>query len=137
MNILIDTSVWSLVFRRKNHEPHYAQIVSHLILEGRAKIMGPIRQELLSGVEDRKQFVLLKQKLQAFSDIPLSRVHYETAAELYNQCRKKGVQGSHIDFLICAVAKIEELLIFTTDQDFVHYSNIVGLKLYQSPKLSH
>jgi predicted nucleic acid-binding protein len=46
-----------------------------------------------------------------------------------NQCRRKGVQGSTIDFLICAVAAIEELQILTTDSDFLRYAKHLPIKL--------
>ncbi len=53
MNVLIDTSVWSLAFRRARGSSRAdAQIVAELtelIQEGRVLLMGPIRQELLSG----------------------------------------------------------------------------------------
>jgi hypothetical protein len=46
---------------------------------------------------------------------------YESAAELCIKCRKNGIQGSQIDFLICAAAKQLDVPIFTTDKDFAHY----------------
>ena len=51
------------------------------------------------------------------------------AAECYNICRSAGIQGSHIDFLICAFAERENAPIFTTDKDFFHYAKrrILGM----------
>ena len=46
-----------------------------------------------------------------------------------NQCRRKGVQGSTIDFLICAVAALEELQILTTDSDFLRYTKHLPINL--------
>jgi predicted nucleic acid-binding protein len=45
-------------------------------------------------------------------------------------CRKKGIQGSHIDFLICAVAELHEMSIFTLDKDFIRYATVLPIKLY-------
>jgi len=42
-------------------------------------------------------------RLAPFEDIPLRTEHFEKAAEFCNTCRRKGVQGSTIDFLISAV----------------------------------
>jgi predicted nucleic acid-binding protein len=56
---------------------------------------------------------------------------YELAAEFSNKCRKKGVQGSHIDFLICAVANRIDIPIFTNDKDFDRYQNIISIKLFE------
>jgi predicted nucleic acid-binding protein len=93
-------------------------------------MIGPIRQELLSGITIESQFDALKEKLLAFEDIPLTREDYERAAEFYNTCRKSGIQGSQIDFLICAVAAGREIPIFTTDNDFLLYAKYLTISLH-------
>jgi len=60
----------------------------------------------------------------------LSREDYERAAEFYNTCRKSGIQGSQIDFLICAVAAGREIPIFTTDNDFLLYAKYLSISLH-------
>ena len=92
-------------------------------------MIGPVRQELLSGISDKAVFDSLKSKLRSFEDLPITARDYETAAEYFNTCRKNGVQGSHIDFLICAVACNNDLLVFTTDQDFQHYAKHLPVRL--------
>lgn len=57
----------------------------------------------------------------AFEDIPLTAKHFVQAAEFCNTCRKKGIQGSTTDFLICAVAYLENMAVFTIDKDFLLY----------------
>jgi len=131
MKVLVDTSVWSLALRR-NEGGVAADALSALILESLVVLIGPIRQELLSGISDQAVFDSLKSKLQYFDDLPITTRDYETAAGFYNACRKKGVQGSHIDFLICAVACNNGLLIFTTDKDFQHYAKHVPIRLFES-----
>ena len=132
VGVLVDTSVWSLGLRRGPRNPEYSAELKKLILESRVKIFGPIRQEILSGISSREQFIDLKNKLSSFLDIPLVTEHYEFEAELSNDGRSKGIQGSHVDFLICAVSKLEKLAIFTTDKDFDHYSTVFGLSLYKA-----
>ncbi len=56
---------------------------------------------------------------------------YKSAAEYSNICRGKGIQGSHTDFLICAVSTRLKMQIYTSDQDFVRYSKHIPLSLYQ------
>lgn len=68
-------------------------------------------------------------KLEAFPNLEIIDDDYIIAAEFSNDCRKKGIQGSHIDFLICAVAYRYKLPIFTTDKDFVNYSKYLDIKL--------
>lgn len=77
---------------------------------------------------------MVKEKLDAFIDISIVTKHYEKAAEFYNTCRKAGVQGSHIDFLICAVAYEMNLEIFTADKDFLFYSKQIPIRLYEPIK---
>jgi predicted nucleic acid-binding protein len=132
--VLVDTSIWSLAFRRKklNHnEKVLTGELTNLIEEVRALIIGPIRQEILSGISNSSQYALLKKQLKAFDDVPITTEDYETAAEFHNICRQNGVQGSHIDYLICAVAYRHGMSIFTTDGDFLMFSKHLEIELYE------
>ena len=133
MKVLVDTSIWSLALRKKKRSMQEDSLVSEfaeLIKEMRVEIIGPIRQEILSGIRERRRFDDLKEKLEGFEDIPLEERHYVKAAECFNRCRAKGIQGSHIDFLICAAAFLEELEIFTSDRDFLGYAPELDLRLH-------
>ena len=129
MKVLVDTCVWSEVLRYRQPNQILADRVKDLIDDGRLVMIGPIRQELLSGISDQKKFHQLKEILSSFEDIPLLTGHFEKAAEFSNVCRKKGVQGSTIDFLICAVAHHENFNIFTTDGDFEIYKKYLPVNL--------
>ena len=132
MKVLVDTPIWSYALRTRNiHHQYEINQLTSLIRDQRALIIGPIRQEILSGYSDLRKFRKLKEKLSYFENTPIQDIDYESAAELCNQCRKKGIQGSHIDFLICAVAKRIDVPIFTTDMDFSRYQKIVSIKLYE------
>ena len=50
---------------------------------------------------------------------------------MFNRCRRRGVQGSNTDFLICAFSLRRKLSIFTTDGDFEHYAKIVDIQLHR------
>lgn len=129
MKVLVDTCIWSGALRRKNPDRKLIEKLNDLINDGRISIVGPIRQEILSGISSEKQFHKLKKILSSFEDIPLYTEHFEKAAEFNNICRNKGIQGSTIDFLICAVANLENLQIFTTDSDFENYSKFLPIEL--------
>jgi predicted nucleic acid-binding protein len=134
MRVLVDTSVWSLVLRKKTLTDDEVLIRSELIeliKELRVEIIGPIRQELLSGISDEKKFEVLKEKISAFEDVEIITEDFETAAKFSNTCRKNGIQGSHIDFLICAVAFRNSMSIFTTDKDFERYHEYIDFKLHK------
>ena len=134
MNILVDTSVWSLALRRQRSSKTAAALeLAELVREGRATLLGPVRQELLSGVAIAQQYETLREYLRAFPDVALESEDYEEAAAFFNRCRAKGVQGSNTDFLICAVAARRQFAILTTDSDFTHFAKVLPIQLH-SPR---
>jgi len=92
-------------------------------------VLGCVRQEILSGVRDSKQFELLKNRLRSFPDLPLFQADYEVAAEFFNLFRSRGVQGSNTDFLICAVASRRNLSIYTANYDFVTFKEHIDIQV--------
>jgi len=124
--VLVDTCVWSLAFRRsrKNvniQETRTLRLLEEIILEGRAQMLGLVRQELLSGVHQKAQFDLLLAATRSFSDVDLDVADHEEGAIAANKCRAAGIAGSLIDFLLCAVAARRNWAILTTDKDFARY----------------
>jgi predicted nucleic acid-binding protein len=130
--VLVDTSIWSLALRKKEKTTSEIKIVeqfSGLVLDLDIILIGPIRQEILSGISDIKRFSELKQRLSIFGDFRIETHDYELAAEFYNECRRNGVQGSHIDFLICAVAANNNMSIMTLGKDFSNFKKHIKIKL--------
>lgn len=101
-----------------------------LIEDGRAVMIGAIRQELLSGIRFAAAFDKLRDALRAFDDLALHVGDYELAAQCFNTCRSKGVQGAPTDLLVCAVAQARGLPILTTDRDFVLYKRHLAIELF-------
>ncbi|ABQ25152.1 type II toxin-antitoxin system VapC family toxin [Geotalea uraniireducens] len=132
MKILVDTSVWSLALRRNlpDDGPEVTELIE-LIKEVRVQMIGPVRQELLSGVKNQAQFQKLRNHLRTFPDLELTTRDYETAAEFFNLCRGKGIQGSNTDFLICAIAARHKIPIFTTDGDFTLFQTHLPIMLHR------
>ena len=131
MNVLVDTSVWWLALRRRRltQAPETAEL-AELVREGRVSLLGPVRQELLSGIVDEKQYAVLRDHLRAFPDVTLDPADYEEAATFFNRCRAQGVRGSNTDFLICAAAARRQLGILTTDADFRHFAKLLPIRLH-------
>lgn len=135
MQVIVDTSVWSLALRRAKKataaptEAVAIKALQDLIEEGRMAMLGVIRQELLSGIKTAEQFEKLRTALTAFPDVTIESADHEHAAELFNLCRSKGVQGSNTDFLICAVAQRRGWPVLTTDQDFAQFARLFKLQL--------
>ena len=134
MSVLVDTSVWSLALRRR-HFPQDPAILElrELISEGRAHLIGAIRQEILSGIREKLHFERLRDHLREFPDLPVKIVDYERGAEFLNLCRSHGIQGSNTDFLICAVAIRFGMTILTTDKDFPLFVRHIPAQLH-SPR---
>jgi len=131
VKVLVDTCIWSHALRTQ--KPEFAEqidILKTLIAEQRVLLIGPVRQEVLSGYSDFNKFELLKAKLNCFENTAILDDDYLVAARFYNQCRKQGVQGSHIDLLICAVAVRLNAAIFTTDKDFGFYQHHIPIQIY-------
>jgi hypothetical protein len=132
MKVVVDTSIWSLALRRGGEtDSGPARELRNLIADNRAEMIGPIRQEILSGVRGEGQFKELEGRLSAFPDLPLTSEDHVMAARFFNLCRAKGVQGSNTDFLICAVAVRHRLAIFTTDKDFTQYARHLPIVLHR------
>jgi predicted nucleic acid-binding protein len=131
MSVLVDTCIWSAALRRgkvKNQDS--VNNLARLIKELRVHIIGPVRQEILSGIKTDKQFQELKSYFSAFPDLPLESADYEQAAEFFNVCRRNGIQGSNTDFLICSASHRRNLEIFTSDHDFLDFQKYLPIKLY-------
>jgi predicted nucleic acid-binding protein len=131
LKVLVDTPIWSYALRSQDKK-YQSEIdtLTSLIRDQKAIIIGPIRQEILSGYSDMRKYRIIKDKLSYFENTPIIDADYELAAEFSNKSRKKGIQGSHIDFLICAIANRIDIPIFTNDNDFKHYQKVIPIKLY-------
>lgn len=130
--VIVDTSIWSLVLRKKElteDEIKLRDFLIFLIQNSLVIMIGEIRQETLSGISDYNKFQQLKEALHSFSDFEISTEDFETAAEFFNLCRSHGIQGSHTDFLICSVAKNHNFSILTLDNDFKGYAKYIDLDL--------
>ena len=132
MKVIVDTSIWSLALRRsKDIENKYVDELEELIKEVRAQLVGPVRQELLSGIKSEKQYKTLKKHLRAFNDLNIESVDYELAAQYFNIARLNGIQGSNTDFLLCALSTRHRMPIFTTDNDFVNFQSVIPIELHK------
>jgi predicted nucleic acid-binding protein len=135
MKVLVDTSTWSLALRRKSTdlspgERRVVQLLHQIVDDGRAELVGSVRQELLSGVREVAQFRRLRDYLRDFPDVALTIEDYEEAARASNQCRKAGIASSLIDMQICALSLHHGWQIFSTDHDFVRYASVLPIQLF-------
>ncbi|MDQ6701154.1 MAG: PIN domain nuclease [Acidobacteriota bacterium] len=102
-----------------------------MVAEGRVQLIGPIRQEVLSGIRNDSQYERLRKILRSFADDPPTTAEYELAAKMSNDCRASGIAGSAIDFLLCAVASARHWSLFTSDHDFKSFSSVFPVRLHE------
>ncbi|HXE04571.1 MAG TPA: PIN domain-containing protein [Bryobacteraceae bacterium] len=136
MKVLVDSCIWSLALRRRKgaeslnpNERKLVESLSEAIRDGRVAIIGPVRQEVLSGIKHEKQFEQVREMLVAFADFPIESADYIDAARLDNLCRRRGAQCGEVDMLLCAVAARNGWKILTSDAALLRCIEIIGLEL--------
>lgn len=135
MSLFVDTSVWSLAFRR--NMPVAAGECSELIraIEAGEELVttGLVLQELLQGFSGPRN---RRQILDRFAALPLlvpDRRDHVDAAELRNTCRRHGVQIGTIDALLAQLCLRHDLTMLTADRDFRGIAGHCALKLRVAP----
>ena len=132
MALLVDTSVWSLAYRR-DRPPEIAEVSTlRDALAGGDRVVttGVILLELLRGfVPDHAQRTI-REDFAELDVVEPRWADYEAAAVLSNECRRAGVQLGPIDALIAQLAIAHDLALLTTDQDFVHAARHIPLRVW-------
>ena len=133
MTLFVDTSVWSLAFRRD--QPSAAPEVDAVrnALEGGETIVttGLVLQELLQGFAGPRA---RRDLIDRFTALPLlspDRQDHIAAAELRNRCRRAGVQIGTIDALLAQLCIRHELTMLTTDKDFGRVAAHSALRVWR------
>ncbi len=135
MMLFVDTSVWSLAFRRDAPQDG-AEVAAlrHALTMGVAVVTtGLVLQELLQGLSGPKAS---RKLLERFSALPLlvpDREDHVQAATLRNHCRRLGVQIGTIDALLAQLCIRHRLTMLTTDADFRHAAKHCPLRVW-APK---
>jgi len=130
--IACDTSALSQFLRRSpDTQNDVALQVEKLIDSNDLALFGIVRQELLSGIKLPAHFERIDLTTRALPLFFADDEDHTTAARFFNTCRAKGIQGSPIDFLICAMAVKRKFRIYTTDPDFELYEPVIPIELYR------
>ena len=132
MNLVVDTSVWSLVLRRAHvteTHPLVRAFRRHIEAGDEIVLGGSILQEILDGLRERRDLERLVRYLAPFPLLALERGTYVAAAELRQRCRSRGIQAGPIDCLIAAACIEHGLPLLTADQDFLRIAKHSDLML--------
>jgi len=132
VSLLVDTSVWSLAFRRDADASTQAVEVLRTALEGSDQVFttGLILQELLQGFAGPKARNQLIERFAALAFLQPDREDHIEAAELRNTCRRNGVQIGTIDAVLIQLCLRHDLVLLSTDLDIWSASKHVKFRLW-------
>lgn len=121
MTSFVDTSVGSLAFRRDQVSTAPQVRVLRDALEGGETIVvtGLVVQELLQGFAAPMAGKDIIDRFAALPFLAPERRDHIDAAELRNRCRRAGLQIGTIDAVIAQLCIRHDLMLLTTDNDFV------------------
>lgn len=128
--------IWSFALRRRprslnDQESLLVEEWARFVRSGEAVLIGPIRQEILSGIRSDGIFTSIQESLGDFRYLEIIPPDYDQAARFFNRCRSHGITGTAVDLLICAVAHRCDVPIFTAEADFQHYAPHVKIRFHQ------
>ena len=136
--IVVDTSVWSLAFRRRarpGDEPKVVSLLRRMIKDDQPlAVPGIVFQELLTGVRDVSQARKLQRILDGFPLLLATKDDHVEAAKISTACRKGGVAAATVDCLIAAQCISSNSQLLTTDEDFQRIALHAALNLYPIPE---
>ena len=134
MSLLVDTSVWSLAFRRDGEASVPEVKALQHALEGADQVFttGLVLQELLQGFSGPKARIQLIERLAALGFLQPDREDHIEAAEVRNSCRRHGVQIGTIDALLIQLCLRHDLVLLSSDNDFRSASKHVKFRLWSA-----
>lgn len=131
---LVDTSVWSLAYRRDTPPdlPQIGILRSALVNGDYVAITGIVLLELLRGFIPPHAQERILTDLAPLELIEPTRNDYVDAARLANTCRQAGIQLGSVEALIAQLAIANDLELLTTDRDFESATKVVALRVWRS-----
>jgi predicted nucleic acid-binding protein len=124
--ILLDTSVWIEVFRRRNPLP-----LETIVEFDRIVTCLPVIQEVLQGFRGEAAFRLAREAMLALPAVesPLSIAVVEEAVGLYRTARRHGLTvRSSVDCLIAACALRHGLTVLHRGRDYPQLAQVSSLQ---------
>ncbi len=130
--VMVDTSVWSLLFRRNGpaSEPEVEALQRFLGGDDQVAVSGVIAQELFYGLASSRDADAVAEVFAALHFVAATLDDHIAAARLQRSLRERGVQLAGADALIVQLAIAHDLTLLTTDSDFTHAARHVPLRLW-------
>ena len=136
MTLFVDTSVWSLAFRRDQASgaPEVGALRSALESGETIVTTGLILQELLQGFAGPRARRDIIDRFAALPQLTPQRQDHIDAAELRNRCRRAGIQVGTIDALIAQLCVRHKMTLLTTDNDFLRAASHCPLRVWKQDR---
>jgi predicted nucleic acid-binding protein len=136
VTLFVDTSVWSLAFRRDTVASAAEIVALRQALDGGEIVVatGLILQELLQGFVGPRAREEIIERFTALPFLDPDRQDHIDAAELRNRCRRSGLQIGTIDALLAQLCIRHDLTLLTTDRDFVRIASRFPLRLWTASR---
>lgn len=131
MTTLVDTSVWSLLLRKRGPADHWAVRRLTRLVEHRhpVALTGVVLQEILAYFRSDEIAASVAVRLRPFPLLDPTREDHEAAAALFRRARARGVAATTVDCLIATVAASRRAELLTTDDDFARLVPLCDLRL--------
>jgi predicted nucleic acid-binding protein len=131
VRVLVDTSVWSLLYRRSGPADHRAVRKLTALLEGDQELVLTclILEEFLQAFQSEAVFRKMALHLEPFPLLPITRSVCVRAARLQRECAAAGIAAATVDCQIAATAIEHECLLLTADADFERIAELSPLRL--------
>jgi predicted nucleic acid-binding protein len=134
LSLFVDTSVWSLAFRRDAPaaSSHVRELARAIEAGETVLTTGLVLQELLQGFSGPKDRSAIVNRFAALPLLVPDRQEHINAAELRNHCRRRGIQIGTIDALLAQLCIRYDVTMLTTDRDFAGIARHSQLKLWKT-----
>jgi predicted nucleic acid-binding protein len=132
VSLFVDTSVWSLALRRDAPLASASVRALRQALQTGETVVatGLVLQELLQGFSGPKDRKAIFDRFELLPFLTPDREDHVEAADLRNQCRRRGIQVETIDALLAQLCIRHDLTMLTMDNDFQRIARLSKLKLW-------
>ncbi|MYC67129.1 MAG: PIN domain-containing protein [Acidobacteriia bacterium] len=134
MSLFVDTSVWSLAFRRDSPAgvPEVRRLRDALTDGESVHATGLVVQELLQGWSGPRDGERIVDRLADISMVMPTLDDHIEAASIRNECRRRGIQVGTIDTLLAQLCIRHDLVMLTCDQDFTYIARHAALRVWHT-----
>ena len=127
--ILPDTCAWIDFFRGR--QTPLAEVLGDSLARVEVVTCGVVLYELLQGIKNQREEVLVQNAFQALSHLEMTRELWISAGQISSQLRSNGHTLPFSDIVIAAIALASGSTILTMDR---HFEAVPGLVIVGGPQ---